>query len=289
MGSERATAVRLGLIGDNIAESRAPRLHALAGRILGIPVRYDLLVPDALGLGFDALFDRCTDGRYRGLNITHPYKERAAALVEVEDPLVRAMGAVNIVRVASGRRHGFNTDHTGFMAAWREKFGAAAPGTVCLLGAGGAGRAIGFALAALGASSIRVVDVGRRRADGLAASLRRTFPALRASASGSREREAAAAGAQGIVNCTPVGMTGHEGTPIPRRLMHGAAWAFDAVYTPVRTRFLVDASAAGLETISGFELFFHQGADGLSIHFGEGVDRARLREEMRESGGAGAA
>lgn len=288
MESERATTVRLGLIGDNIADSRAPHLHGLAGRILGIPVRYDLLVPAELGLGFDALFERCTDGRYRGLNITHPYKMRVAARVAIENPLVRAMGAVNIVRVASGLRLGFNTDHTGFMAAWREKFGTGAPGNVCLLGAGGAGRAIGFALAALGAESIRVVDTDSRRADDLAASLGRTFPALEVPAFGSREHEMAAAGAQGLVNCTPVGMTGHEGTPIPDRFMHGAAWAFDAVYTPVHTPFLAAASAAGLETISGFELFFHQGADGLAIHFGEGVDRARLREEMRESGGAGA-
>ena len=172
------------------------------------------------------------------------------------------------------------------MAAWRAKLGDEAPGTVCLLGAGGAGRAIGFALAALGAESIRVVDVDRRRADGVVASLRPAFPALEASAHGSGGHEAAVAGARGIVNCTPVGMSGHEGIPIPDRLMNGAAWAFDAVYTPVHTRFLAAASAAGLETISGFELFFHQGVDGLEIHFGEGVDRARLREDMREPSGA---
>ena len=286
MGTERTTTVRLGLIGDNIADSQAPRLHGLAGRILGIPVRYDLLVPAELGLGFDELFERCTDGRYRGLNITHPYKERVAALVEIENPLVRAMGAVNMVRVERDRRLGFNTDHSGFMAAWRAKFGAAAPGTVCQLGAGGAGRAIGFALAALGAESIRVVDVDSRRADDLATSLRRAFPSLEASACAPGELAAAAAGAQGIVNCTPVGMTGHKGTPIPDRLMHGAVWSFDAVYTPVDTRFLAAASAAGLETISGFELFFHQGADGLEIYFGEGVDRALLRREMDEPGRA---
>ena len=280
MENGHATTARLGLIGDYIADSQAPRLHGIAGRILGIAVRYDLLVPAEFGLGFDELFDRCTDGRYHGLNITHPYKERAAVLVDIENPLVRAMGAVNIVRVASGRRLGFNTDHSGFMGAWRAKFGAEVPGDVCLLGAGGAGRAIGFALGALGAESIRVVDVDSRRADGLAASLRRTFPALVASVCGHREQEAAAAGARGIVNCTPIGMIGHEGIPIPGRFMQGAAWAFDAVYTPVRTRFLAAASAAGLETISGFELFFHQGADGLAIHFGVDVDRARLREAM---------
>ena len=135
---------RLGLIGDNIAASQAPRLHALAGALQRIAVRYDLLVPAELGLGFDALFDRCADGSYHGINVTHPYKERAAARVEIENPLVRAMGAVNLVRFAPDRPRGFNTDYTGFLSAYRAKFGIEAPGIVCQVGAGGAGKAIGF-------------------------------------------------------------------------------------------------------------------------------------------------
>ena len=58
---------------------------------------------------------------------------------------------------------------------------------------------------------------------------------------------------------------------------------------PVHTRFLADAAAAGLDTLSGFELFFHQGADGLEIFFGGTVDRVRLRQAVGESGRASAA
>ena len=92
----------------------------------------------------------------------------------------------------------------------------------------------------------------------------------------------AIAGARGLVNCSPVGMVGHDSTPIPRPLMRGAAWAFDAVHTPVRTRFLADADAAGLDSLSGFELFFHQGANGFEIFFDGSVDRARLRQALGE-------
>ena len=278
---------RLGLIGDNIAASQAPRLHALAGALQRIAVRYDLLVPAELGLGFDALFDRCADGSYHGINVTHPYKERAAARVEIENPLVRAMGAVNLVRFAPDRPRGFNTDYSGFLSAYRAKFGIEAPGIVCQVGAGGAGKAIGFALAELGADAIRIVDIDRARAQALAGALRAAHPGLDAMAVASLEE--AAAGARGLVNCSPLGMTGHDGTPIPHRLMQGAAWAFDAVYTPVHTRFLADAAAAGLDTLSGFELFFHQGADGLEIFFGGTVDRVRLRQAVGESGRASAA
>ena len=272
--------VRLGLIGDHIAASQAPRLHRLAGQLRGSAVRYDLLVPAETGLGFDALLDRCVRGGYRGVNVTHPYKERAAARVEIANPLVRAMGAVNLVRFDPDRPRGFNTDHTGFLSAWRARFGAETHGVVCQVGAGGAGRAIGFALAELGAEAIRLVDVDRERARALAGALRSVWPGLDAAAAESLE--GAAAGARGLVNCSPVGMDGGEGTPVPRALMRGAAWAFDAVYTPVRTRFLADAEAAGLDPLSGFELFFHQGAAGLEIFLGEPVDRVRLRRALDE-------
>ena len=276
------TEVRLGLIGENIAASQAPRLHVLAGALCGIDVRYDLLVPSEIGLDFEALFVRCAHGAYRGINVTHPYKERAAARVEIGSLRMRVMGSVNLVRFEPDRQRGFNTDYSGFLSAWRAKFGTDSPGVVCQAGAGGAGKAIAFALAELGAEAIRLVDVDRARARALAKSLRAAYPALNAAACTSAEE--AAAGARGIVNCSPVGMVGYRGTPIPRRFMRGAAWAFDAVYTPVDTQFLADASAAGLDTLSGFELFFHQGADGLELFLGEPVDPVRLRLALGELG-----
>ena len=272
--------IRLGLIGDNIAASRAPRLHAIAGRMRGVEVTYDLLVPAEQGAGFDELFDRCAAGDYRGINITHPYKERAAARVRIESPVVRAMGAVNTIRFEADGPRGFNTDHTGFVTAWRAAFGAAKPGAVCQVGAGGVGRAVAFGLAELGAGAVRLVDLDRTRAERLAAALRKTRPGL--DAAPVARLDEATVGARGIVNCSPVGMVGHDGTPVPPGLMRGAAWAFDAVYTPVDTRFLADAAAAGLDTLSGYELFFEQGADCTEIFLGHPVDRPRLRQALAE-------
>ena len=272
--------VRIGLIGDNIAASKAPRLHALAGRMRGVEVTYDLLVPAEQGTGFDELFDRSATGDYHGINVTYPYKERAAERVGIDEPLVRVMGAVNTVLFGPGGPRGFNTDHTGFVAAWRAAFGPARPGTVCQVGAGGVGRAVAFGLAALGAEAVRLVDLDRARAERLAAALREARPETEATATASLED--AAAGARGIVNCSPVGMVGHDGTPVPRGLMLGATWAFDAVYTPVDTRFLGDAAAAGLDTLNGYELFFEQGADCTEIFLGGPIDRPRLRRALAE-------
>ncbi len=110
---------RLGLIGDNIANSKTPRLHELAGGLLGRPTTYDRLVPKTLGLDFDAVFDKARDDGYRGLNITYPYKERVIARVTVDEPLVARLGACNTVVFDADGPRGYNTDWSGFKAAYR--------------------------------------------------------------------------------------------------------------------------------------------------------------------------
>jgi shikimate dehydrogenase len=288
----------LGLIGDNIARSQAPLLHHLAGRLCGLEVRYERLVPREMGADFDAVFRHAGSGGFRGINVTYPYKELAAARVTVEDPLVRAIGAVNTVvfpgRPGEGPR-GYNTDYSGFVAAYRGARGAAPPGPVCMIGAGGVGKAVAFGLLALGAEELRIAERDLGRAQGLARALAEARPGLRVSVTG--DAAEAARGAAGLINCTPVGMVGHPGTPLPRAAMTGAgpgtgagagagaAWAFDAVYTPVDTQFLGDAAAGGLAVISGYELFFHQGVDAWALFSGRAVDPAALRAALAAEAG----
>ena len=270
--------VRLGLIGDNISRSQSPRLHRLAGALCGLEVSYDRLIPRDMGLSFDAVFERCAKEGYRGINITYPYKETAAAKVTIDDPLVRAIGAVNTVLLEPEGPKGFNTDYSGFIAGYQEVFGRTHPGSVCMVGAGGVGKAIAFGLIALGTEDLRLVERDLAKAEALAEALRAARPGFRITVTGSVTE--AAAGALGLINSTPVGMVGYDGTPIAKELMNGAAWAFDAVYTPVDTQFLRDAEAAGLSVMTGYELFFHQGADAFRLFCGREVDRPALRAEL---------
>lgn len=272
--------IRLGLIGDNIAKSQSPRLHRLAGAQNGRRVIYDSLVPAERGMGFDDLFDWVAANGYRGVNVTYPYKERVAAKVTVGDPLVRAIGAVNTVVFDPSGPQGFNTDHSGFIAAYRRVRGDAAPGAVLMIGAGGVGKAVAFGLVALGLSDIRIADRDLPKAEALAAALVAARPGL-VTRVGSDAAELAP-GATGIINCTPVGMVGHDGTPLARSALAGAQWAFDAVYTPVDTQFLQDAAAEGLQVMSGYELFFGQGVDAWAIFAGLPLDEARMRRELAE-------
>ena len=271
--------IRLGLIGDNIAESRAPALHRIAGRLCGLSVTYDLLRPADLGRSFDELFEQCREAGYRGVNVTYPYKERVVRLLAVCDRAVEAMGACNTVLFEPDGAPGYNTDYTGFVAAYRNSFGDAAPGPVALAGAGGVGRAIGFASAKLGASELRLFDLDAQKARGLRDSLRAAHgsPPVELCATIAE----AAAGADGLVNATPLGMVGIGGCPFPPASIGRQRWAFDAVYTPVNTPFMQAARAAGLSVMSGYELFLYQGIDAFRHFTGHAVAEDTLRDELQ--------
>lgn len=272
--------LRLGLIGDNIAKSQSPRLHRLAGVQNGRRVVYDSLIPVEQGLAFDPLFAHVAASGYRGINVTYPYKERAAAKVSIADPLVRAIGAVNTVVFAPEGPQGFNTDYSGFVAAYRRVRGDAAPGPVLMIGAGGVGKAVAFGLIALGLTDIRIADRDLPKAEALAQALTAARPGL-VTRTGT-DAAALAQGVAGVINCTPVGMVGYNGTPLPRAHLAGAQWCFDAVYTPVDTQFLTDAAAEGVQVISGYELFIGQGVDAWAIFTGLPLDVVRLRQDLAQ-------
>ncbi|MCT4371953.1 shikimate dehydrogenase [Yangia mangrovi] len=276
--------LKLGLIGDNIARSRSPLLHRLAGEQSGVEVTYDRLVPRDRGQSFDEIFEGCEGLGFRGINVTYPYKEIAAGKVEVDDPLVRAVGAVNTVIFGGARPKGFNTDYSGFMSAYRRVMGETPTGTVLMIGAGGVGRAVAFGLAGLGTRKLRLVDRDPAKAEALAEALKSVAPDMEISIWLSAEK--AAEGCSGVINCTPVGMVGYEGTPLAAEVLQGAVWAFDAVYTPVETQFLQAAGAAGLKVISGWELYFYQGVHAWSLFSGLGLDDVALRKSLVDMGDA---
>jgi shikimate dehydrogenase len=272
--------VALGLIGDNIARSQAPRLHELAGRLTGLSVRYDRLIPRDLGKEFEAVSADARAAGYRGLNITYPYKERVVPLVAIPDPRVAALGAVNTVVFEPDGPKGHNTDWSGFMAGYAHTLGDRSPGPVCMVGAGGVGKAVAFGLLALGLTDLRLVERDLPKAEALAQALRAASPALEVAVTG--DVAVGCLGAAGLVNCTPVGMVGYDGTPVPSDLMASAEWAFDAVYTPVDTQFLIDAEAAGLAVMSGYELYFYQGLHAYAIFHGRQIDEDVLRRALQD-------
>lgn len=262
-------ALQLGLIGENIAASRAPQLHRCCGRLVGLDIRYELLVPHELGLSFDTVFDHIAEKGWHGVNITLPYKEKAAARVKPGDPAIARIAAINTVRLGSQGAEGFNTDYTGFMAAYRAAFGSMAPGRVMLIGAGGLGKAVAFALVELKAAHIIVVDNNGATARALARTITQSSNRRTSARSGDI---GAISQVNGVVNCTPLGMHGYPGSPVPHGLFPKDVWAFDAIYTPLETPFRAQAEASGALFLSGYELFLHQGVQAFEIFTGHKIN-----------------
>jgi shikimate dehydrogenase len=273
-----APTLKLGLIGDNIAASRAPDLHRIAGRLNNVDVQYDRLVPKELNQTFDQIFESCPDNGYQALNITYPYKEHVVSQVTIDDPMVRAIAAVNTVVFDGKSPKAYNTDYTGFIAAYEQVRAGAAPGVCCLVGTGGVGRALAFGLVKLGADEIRLFDRDSAKAQQLAYDLNALAPQTVVTAVD--DLDVATANCDGLLNGTPVGMVGYPGSAFEPKATDQAEWVFDAVYTPIETMFLQSAKAAGAQIISGYELFFFQGVHAWRHFSGLDVDTETLRTAL---------
>ena len=270
--------LKLGLIGDNIAASRAPDLHRIAGQLNNMNVQYDRLIPKELNQTFDQIFESCPANGYKALNITYPYKEYVIPKVEIDDPMVRAIAAVNTVVFEGTSAKGYNTDYTGFIAAYEQVRAGANPSACCLVGTGGVGRALAFGLVKLGADEIRLFDRDSTKAQQLAHDLNAL--ASQTVVTTHNDLDVATANCDGLLNGAPVGMVGYPGSAFEPKAIAQAAWVFDAVYTPIETMFLKSSKAAGAQIISGYELFFFQGVHAWRHFSGRDVDTQKLRAAL---------
>jgi shikimate dehydrogenase len=254
----------IGLIGAPIAQSAAPAMHEAAGDALGVRCHYQLIeVAGADAAGLRALLDGVRRLGFAGVNVTFPYKEAVVPLLDEMSARARDIGAVNTVVVRDGRLIGHNTDTTGFERAIAEMDAIADRGAVALIGAGGVGKAIAFALANLGVAELSIFDADRAKAEALAMQLCGRLQARVADDVGDALRDAA-----GVVNATPVGMLPDRGMAVPEALLHPDLWVADAVYTPLWTPLLTAAKAKGAKVMTGRELAIYQAADAFELFTG---------------------
>jgi shikimate dehydrogenase len=272
--------VLVGLIGANIMKSLSPALHRDAFAATGIDGYYHLMDVDVLpGRQLPELLDAVKAAGFAGTNVTFPFKQRVLALLDAVDPEAAQIGAVNAVTIAPDRRTvGYNMDRRGFRRSFEEGLGrASAEGaSVVLVGAGGAGRAVAFALMDLGATVVVIHDQDNARAAALVGDLTKYYGASRSRLAGDLEREIATA--DGVVNATPVGMQGILGNPVPVSPLHGGQWAADVIYTPIETEFIKAAAAKGARVLTGGGMCVHQAAEAFRLFAGMEPDVARMRQ-----------
>ena len=265
-------APRAFVIGHPIAHSRSPLIHgfwlqeqALAGSYEKIDV-----APDALS-GF---IRGVAEAGFAGGNVTVPHKSAVMALVDEVDDAGRAVGAVNTLWVEAGRLRATNTDVTGFV----DSLDAEAPGwdraagRALVIGAGGAARAIVYALLGRG-FDVDVVNRSQDRAEALAVDF---GPRVRAF--GVPDTSARMAGADLLVNTTSLGMTGMPALDIDIRGLEPDALVCDIVYVPMETDLLRMARQSGHRSVGGLGMLLHQAAPGFAKWFGR---KPRVSGELR--------
>jgi len=270
--------ILLGLIGANIMGSLSPALFADTFAAAGIDGFYHLMDVDRLpGRDLPALLAAMKTAGFAGANITYPFKHAVMALLDAVDPAAAEVGAVNTVAIAAdGRTTGYNFDRPGWRDSFAETFGrdAARGATVVLVGAGGAGHAVAFALMDLGVGALVIHDRDAARAQELAARLARHDGGSRCRVGTDLAGEIAAA--DGVVNATQTGMRGFPGDPVPVAALKASHWCADVIYTPIETEFLRAAAAKGARVLNGGGMCVHTGVAAFRLFAGMTPDVARM-------------
>jgi shikimate dehydrogenase len=256
---------RVFLLGYSITHSLSPPMHNAAFRVLNLDWQYELLETPRERL-CEAVAQLRSDD-CAGANVTVPHKQAVIELLDDLSGMARMMGAVNTIVARNGRLIGDNTDGVGFMTALQVSHADPRHACVAILGAGGAARAVAFALAAAGAREITLINRTPRHAAELADQLYAQFPHLRLAVN----RLDAVTESSILINATPVGMWPNVAdSPLPTgQRISPQTIVVDLVYNPLETRFLREAKQMGGHPINGLGMLVHQGAAALRLWTGQ--------------------
>lgn len=278
---------RYAVVGNPVAHSRSPRIHAMFSAQTGVALQYDrLLAPIE---GFEAAVRAFAEAGGRGLNVTVPFKQEAFALARGRlSERARLAGAVNTLWLRDGAWHGCNTDGVGLV--WDlQRLGALPAGArVLLVGAGGAARGVLQPLAQAGCARIRVVNRTPERAVELVRDWQASAPpqSLRIDA-GALSEAAREGGWDVVINATASSLQG-AAPDLPAGLYAPGALAYDMLYAAQPTPFMQQARADGAaRQADGLGMLVGQAAESFFIWHGVRPDPAPVLQALRAELSAG--
>ena len=277
--AERGSGAVYAVLGDPVAHSLSPALHNAAFRAAGVDAVYWARPTSAADCGL-VLRDMALAGG--GGNVTVPHKERVTPFLDVASESVEATGACNAFWAQDGKVHGDNTDVEGFTGTWRRscqragadrRWGPDGP-SVLVLGAGGAARAVLFALVKTG--PLARAEVWNRSPD-RAADLVRHFRDDRLRAVGDWRRTAPDI----VVNATSVGLDGKAAPVDLKGLTRLPAAVIDLVYGKTSTPLAAQAAALGIHAIDGRDMLVGQAEASYRCWFGRNPSPGAMAEALR--------
>lgn len=264
---------RACVIGWPIAHSLSPLIHGywlqkygVGGDYIKVPVE-----PENL----EAFLKGLAKAGFCGANVTVPHKVEAYHLCDERDRAANAIGAVNTIWLDGGKLCGANTDASGFLANLDSKArGWDRAGVAAVIGAGGAARAIVWALSERGFDNIRVINRTKARTDALCRLFRQVTP-FGFDAASRALREASV-----VVNCSSLGMAGCDELEIDLSPLARHATVCDIVYNPLETALLRQARKRGFIAVDGLGMLLFQAVPGFEKWFGV---RPEVTDELRRA------
>lgn len=272
--------IMYGVFGDPIRHSKSPIMLNRAFEEAGLNAAYAAFhilpgqLEDAIK-GIRAL-------QFRGVNVTIPHKLEVMDYLDEIDEGARIIGAVNTIVNDNGRLIGYNTDGIGYVRSLKEETGIDLNGKkVLMLGAGGAARGVGYALAKEGAAHIYIANRTKEKAVELAHSM---SGFTQVTGMGLDELADVAGDAALIVNNTSLGMHPNvDSVPMDTALVRPGTVVSDLVYNPLITRFLREAEGRGGVIHSGLGMFIYQGAYAFEYWTGVPAPTAAMRDAVLQS------
>ncbi len=288
-------SLRVGVIGRPVAHSISPRFQQAGFDQAGIKARYEAwdLAPGEL----ESFIGSLRDEDALGANVTIPYKEAALRHMDGLDQTARFVGAINTIVNTGDALQGYNTDVTGFQRSLSEAKFEPSGCHALLWGAGGAARAVAWALIWRGVSALTIVNrtavrAGRLRHDLASASAGVRLRALSASDDGVGE---ALSAADLVVQCTSVGLAGSETAgqlPFDPVALRTDAFVADLIANPRQTPLIKAVQKSGRRAIGGLPMLVYQGAAAFELWTGRAAptdtmlraaDAAMAKMEARAS------
>jgi shikimate dehydrogenase len=292
-----ATTRYVAVYGHPVKHSASPAMHNAAIAQLGLDWRYLAFDVQAEDLG--EAIRGAQRMKFIGLNLTVPHKLLAVNLVDELDASAKEWGAVNTIlfeaqcpsddwkplrlcdagKITAVRTRGFNTDAYGISRAVEEDLKFQIRGsTVLILGAGGAGRTASLKLATGGAKKVYLVNRTREKAEEVAREIKKRCPEVEVEIGYPKSR------IDLVLNATSLGLNPADPLPFSPAdfSLNQAAAAYDMIYRPAETPFLVEAARAGANTSNGLGMLLYQGGKALEIWSGEKAPVEAMRTALKE-------
>ncbi len=244
-----------GLVGFPVKHSLSPCMHNAAFTKLKIKAKYKLFELQAEQL--EDFLGNLKKNNISGFNVTIPYKEKVLPFLDIKSPGVREIGAVNTVVITKDKKlKGFNTDFAGFIRHLKEL--KVAPRKAAIIGAGGAAKAVCFALGKSKVEEICIYDIDVYKSLGLVSQFKDVFGQTKFSAV-ARIEELNLRDKDLLVNASPVGMRPLDPCLIEDMMFHKNLFVYDLIYNPIETKLLAAAKKAGIRFSNGLGMLLYQG------------------------------